>query len=206
MAAKDKLSGPDSSTGRAQARDWTGALGAAGTYFLTGFLMSAARIAGSAAPFGAAVVAQAGAGLNGVASLAGACLGYLAVGGLAWGIRYAAACVLIFTVGFIFIDSRVRGRVWFMPACAAAIMAATGLLGGLSSGQEPAKLIVPALAEAVLSAGAVCFFREALSTAERTTEAAVKRHDAAVIVFAACALMALSRLNIMGVISVVPVT
>ena len=202
MAAKDKLSGPDSSAGRAQARNWTGALGAAGTYFLTGFLMSAARIAGSAAPFGAAVVAQAGAGLNGVASLAGACLGYLAVGGLAWGIRYAAACVLIFTVGFIFIDSRVRGRVWFMPACAAAIMAATGLLGGLSSGQEPAKLIVPALAEAVLSAGAVCFFREALSTAERTTEAAVKRHDAAVIVFAACALMALSRLNIMGVISV----
>lgn len=202
MAAKDKLSGPDSSAGRAQARNWTGALGAAGTYFLTGFLMSAARIAGSAAPFGAAVVAQAGAGLNGVASLAGACLGYLAVGGLAWGIRYAAACVLIFTVGFIFIDSRVRGRVWFMPACAAAIMAATGLLGGLSSGQEPAKLIVPALAEAVLSAGAVCFFREALSTAERTTEAAVKRHDAAVIVFAACSLMALSRLNIMGVISV----
>ena len=202
MAAKDKLSGPDSSAGRAQARNWTGALGAAGTYFLTGFLMSAARIAGSAAPFGAAVVAQAGAGLNGVASLAGACLGYLAVGGLAWGIRYAAACVLIFTVGFIFIDSRVRGRVWFMPACAAAIMAATGLLGGLSSGAEPAKLIVPALAEAVLSAGAVCFFREALSTAERTTEAAVKRHDAAVIVFAACALMALSRLNIMGVISV----
>ena len=202
MAAKDKLSGPDSSAGRAQARNWTGALGAAGTYFLTGFLMSAARIAGSAAPFGAAVVAQAGAGLNGVASLAGACLGYLAVGGLAWGIRYAAACVLIFTVGFIFIDSRVRGRVWFLPACAAAIMAATGLLGGLSSGAEPAKLIVPALAEAVLSAGAVCFFREALSTAERTTEAAVKRHDAAVIVFAACALMALSRLNIMGVISV----
>ena len=202
MAAKDKLSGPDSSAGRAQARNWTGALGAAGTYFLTGFLMSAARIAGTAAPFGAAVVAQAGAGLNGVASLAGACLGYLAVGGLAWGIRYAAACVLIFTVGFIFIDSRVRGRVWFMPACAAAIMAATGLLGGLSSGAEPAKLIVPALAEAVLSAGAVCFFREALSTAERTTEAAVKRHDAAVIVFAACALMALSRLNIMGVISV----
>ena len=37
MAAKDKLSGPDSSAGRAQARNWTGALGAAGTYFLTGF-------------------------------------------------------------------------------------------------------------------------------------------------------------------------
>lgn len=202
MAAKDKLNGPDSPVSRAQARNWTGALGAAGTYFLTGFLMSAARIAGSAAPFGAAVVAQSGAGLNGVASLAGACLGYLAVGGLAWGIRYAAACVLIFTVGFIFIDSRVRARVWFMPVCAAVIMAATGLLGGLSTGEEPVELIVPALVEAVLSAGAVCFFHEALSTAERTTEATVKRHDAAVIVFAACALMALSRLNIMGVISV----
>lgn len=54
----------------------------------------------------------------------------------------------------------------------------------------------------MLSAGAVCFFREALSMGERSTEASEKRHDAAVIVFAACALMALSRLNIMGVISV----
>lgn len=202
MAARDKLNGPGAAAEGARARNWTGALGAAGAYFLTGFLMSAARIAGSAAPFGAAMVAQAGSGLNGIASLAGACLGYLAVGGLAWGIRYAAACVLIFTAGFIFIDSRVRGSLWFMPVCAAAIMAATGLLGGLSTGEDPLKLILPALVEAVLSAGAVCFFREAMSTAERSTEAAIKRHDAAVIVFAACALMALSRLNIMGVLSV----
>lgn len=157
MAARDKLNGPGAAAEGARARNWTGALGAAGAYFLTGFLMSAARIAGSAAPFGAAMVAQAGSGLNGIASLAGACLGYLAVGGLAWGIRYAAACVLIFTAGFIFIDSRVRGSLWFMPVCAAAIMAATGLLGGLSTGEDPLKLILPALVEAVLSAGAVCF-------------------------------------------------
>ena len=61
---------------------------------------------------------------------------------------------------------------------------------------------MPAVVEAVLAAGAVCFFREALSMGERGTEASEKRHDAAVIVFAACALMALSRLNIMGVISI----
>ena len=54
MAARDKLNGPGAAAEGARARNWTGALGAAGAYFLTGFLMSAARIAGSAAPFGAA--------------------------------------------------------------------------------------------------------------------------------------------------------
>ena len=39
---------------------------------------------------------------------------------------------------------------WFMPVCAAAIMAATGLLGGLSTGEDPLKLILPALVEACL--------------------------------------------------------
>ena len=202
MAGRDRSGGSEIPARRSILSGRAGALGAAGVYFLTGFLMSAARFAGTAAPFGAAAVAQAGAGLNGVASLAGACLGYLAVGGLTWGIRYAAACVLIFTAGFIFIDSKVRGRVWFMPALTASVMAATGLLGGLAAGDEPLELILPAVVEAVLSAGAVCFFREALSMGERSTEASEKRHDAAVIVFAACALMALSRLNIMGVISV----
>ena len=84
MAARDKLNGPGAAAEGARARNWTGALGAAGAYFLTGFLMSAARIAGSAA-LRRAMVAQAGSGLNGIASLAGACLGYLAVGGLAGG-------------------------------------------------------------------------------------------------------------------------
>ncbi len=202
MTGRNAAGGPEVPAKRGILRGKMGALGAAGVYFLTGFLMSAARFAGSAAPFGAAAVAQAGAGLNGVASLAGACLGYLAVGGLSWGIRYAAACVLIFTAGFIFIDSKVRSRLWFMPLLTACIMAATGLLGGLAAGDEPVELILPAVVEAVLSAGAVCFFREALSLGDRSTEASEKRHDAAVIIFAACALMALSRLNIMGVISI----
>ena len=202
MADRGRTGGSELPAKRGILTGKAGALGAAGVYFLTGFLMSAARFAGTAAPFGAAAVAQAGAGLNGVASLAGACLGYLAVGGMAWGIRYAAACVLIFTAGFIFIDSKLRPRLWFMPVLTASVMAATGLLGGLAAGDEPLELILPAVIEAVLSAGAVCFFREALSMGDRSTEASEKRHDAAVIVFAACALMALSRLVIMDVISV----
>lgn len=167
MAARDKLNGPGAAAEGARARNWTGALGAAGAYFLTGFLMSAARIAGSAAPFGAAMVAQAGSGLNGIASLAGACLGYLAVGGLAWGIRYARSLRADIHSGLHIHRQPCPRRLWFMPVCAAAIMAATGLLGGLSTGEDPLKLILPALVEAVLSAGAVCFFREAMSTAER---------------------------------------
>lgn len=83
MADRDRSGGSELPARRGILSGKAGALGAAGVYFLTGFLMSAARFAGTAAPFGAAAVAQAGAGLNGVASLAGACLGYLAVGGMA---------------------------------------------------------------------------------------------------------------------------
>ena len=39
MAARDKLNGPGAAAEGARARNWTGARGAAGAYFLTGFLM-----------------------------------------------------------------------------------------------------------------------------------------------------------------------
>ena len=56
MAGRDKAGGPEIPAKRVSLSGRAGALGAAGVYFLTGFLMSAARFAGTAAPFGAAAV------------------------------------------------------------------------------------------------------------------------------------------------------
>lgn len=176
-------------------------LGVAGAQFLIGFLMSAGRFSGTMAPFGVAAVAQAGTGLNGLATLAGACLGYLATGGLDWGIRYAAACVLAFTLSFIIGDSRGSASPWMMPVSAFAVTAATGALGRLAGGLGNAEVAAEVLVEALLAGGAAYFFKEALTPGERQTESAEKRHDAAVTVLAACALMAVSRVHIAGAVS-----
>ncbi len=201
MADRDRAAGRELPARGENTQETMRAIAGGGLRFLLGFLMSAGRFAGSMAPFGVAAVAQAGTGLGGLATLAGSCLGYLATGGLDWGIRYAAACVLAFTLSFIIGDPRTASSPWLMPASAFAVMAATGALGRLAGGLGSAEAAAEVLTESLLAAGAAYFFREALTPRERQTETAEKRHDAAVTVLAACALMAVSRVHILGVVS-----
>ncbi len=202
MAAKDKAKalGVPVQEGDRTAQMRT--IGMAGLRFLIGFLMSAGRAGASAAPFGVAAVAEAGTGLNGMATLAGACLGYLTTGGLEWGIRYVAAAVLVFTVRFIFQDAKFCKHPAFMPLSASAVMLLTGMLSSFTGKAAVSGAVFIVGLESLLAGGAAFFFREALSKYERTTEAAETRHDAAVIVFAACGLMALSRVTVISVISI----
>ena len=81
-------------------------------HFLGGFLMSAGQLMGKLAPFGVAAVAAVPGGLNGASTLAGAALGYLVTGPLEWGIRYAAGCVVVFTLLFIFQDAKWSRLPW----------------------------------------------------------------------------------------------
>ncbi len=174
----------------------------AGLHFLLGFLMSALRVNGGAAPFGVAAVAQAGPGANGVCALAGAALGYLVTGGIEWGIKYAAACVLAFTAVFVLQDIRLSERDWFRPLCAGAVMLLAGILGSFSGalGLGAASLLV--LVESILAATATYFFQEALSAQERTTESAELRREAAMAVLMACGLAALSGVRLFSVLSI----
>ena len=173
----------------------------AGLNFLIAFLMSAIRVTGGAAPFGVAAVAQAGSGISGMCALAGAALGYLTTGGLEWGVKYAAASVLVFTVGFVLQDLSIRGRTWFMPLCSALAMTLAGVLGSFSSGLTAGQNVVHIGVEAGLAAAGAYFFREALSTEERSTESAELCHMAAMAVFIGCGLAAVSRVSVLGVIS-----
>lgn len=201
MAAKDKAKALGVPVQDSDRTAQMHSIGMAGLRFLIGFLMSAGRAGASAAPFGVAAVAEAGTGLNGMATLAGACLGYLTTGGLEWGIRYVAAAVLVFTVRFIFQDASFCRHPAFMPLSAAAVMLLTGMLSSFTGGGTGSMVFTVGI-ESLLAGGAAFFFREALSKRERSTEAAETRHDAAIIVFAACALMALSRVTVISVISI----
>lgn len=187
-------SGPDTA--------WMKTAAIAGLNFLIAFLMSAIRISGYAAPFGVAAVAAAGSGLSGVCALAGATLGYLATGGLEWGVKYAAASVLVFTIRFVLQDMRVCGRSWFMPLCAILVMGLAGLLGSFASGLSAWDNILHIGVESLLAGAGAYFFREALSTEERSTESAELRHEAAVAVFIGCAFAAVAGVEIFNVISI----
>lgn len=170
-------------------------------HFLGGFLMSAGQLMGKLAPFGVAAVAAVPGGLNGASTLAGAALGYLVTGPLEWGIRYAAGCVVVFTLLFIFQDAKWSRLPWAAPLTAGLVMAATGLLGCAAAGLSLLDELPGIVSESALCAGGAFFFREALSPRRALTELAGKRHDAAVAILAACALMSLARIQFMGVVS-----
>lgn len=90
-----------------------------GTHFALGFVTGCVRVFGSCAPFGVAMAARSGGGLGGLACVLGAAAGYLVSGSLAWGLRYMAALVLVFTTAFLLRETAIAHRSWFMPAVAA---------------------------------------------------------------------------------------
>ena len=169
-------------------------------YALMGFLLSQARVLEDGAPFGMAFVACAGSGLSGVCALIGASLGYLS-GGLAWGIRYVAAAVMVYTIGFLFHELSLSRTAFFMPSAAAAVMALTGLLGSFRLMETAVPVPAEIFLETALAFAGSFFFREALSGALRSTEAAELRHSVSRMILTACVLIALSRLVLFHTVS-----
>lgn len=176
-------------------------IGRCGVSFLLGFTLAAARVRASGAPFGMAMVASAGSGLLGVGALLGASLGYLATGGLEWGIRYVAASVLVYTLGFVFHELPLSRRTFFMPAVAALVMALTGVLGSFSRLSSEPPWLASLILETVLAFGGAALFREAMTDRLRHTEAEELRHGISVLALCAVALMALSRLVLFDTVS-----
>lgn len=174
----------------------------AALYFALGFVMSGARVLQDGAPFGLAMAACAGAGVDGVCCLVGASLGYFVTGGLEWGIKYAAACVMAFTAAFVFADTKIYGKTFFLPSVAGIVMAAAGFLGTFAAEPGGINGTVRLCLETVLAFSGCWLFREALSAGMPETESAEVRHGAAVTLTIACALASLSRITVLGDISV----
>lgn len=172
-------------------------------YLLYGALMACGRVMDVGAPFGIAVVACAGAGANGVCALLGACTGYIMSGGIEWGVRYLAAAVLMYTLSYLFRELDIYKRSFFMPACAALVMMLTGFLSTYSAIRDNSVPVIAALfLDVALSFGGTYFFTAALSGDKGRTESEELRYDVAVLITAACTVMAFSRLEVFGTVSV----
>ena len=175
-------------------------LGAA-LYCVLGFTTAAARMTGNMAPFGAAMVAAAGPHLGGAAALIGACVGYLVTGGLNWGIRYVASCVLMYTASFVFQNLNVYRRQSFMPIVAACIATVTTALSTIAVTRQDVPVAVRLFLEVVLTGCCVYFFSDALSGREGTTELEELQRNMSLTVLAACVLMSGARVQMFGFIS-----
>lgn len=170
-------------------------------HLIGGVLLASARLLGAAGPFGMAAVAASGAGLNGVFCLAGAAVGYILSAGLAGGIRYLAAVVLVYTVSFAFQDTRIGKARVFAPTAAGAAALLTGILSSFTTVFIEAPTAAVILIETVFSFGGCWFFREALSDTERTTESEELRYAGSVLITSAVLLMALSQIVLLETIS-----
>ena len=171
-----------------------------GIYMVLGFTMSCARILENGAPLGMAMVACSGSGISGVFALAGAALGYLVSGGVEWGIRYIASSVLIYTISFVFHELNIYKQKFFMPAAAAAVMALTGFLGSFYVPEREIPLFAELFLETTLAFGGTFFFKEALSQ-PGSSESAEILHSISCVIMASSALMAVSRIEFFGVVS-----
>ena len=129
---------------------------------LLGAVLAGAEIFGGYAPFGVGMVACSGSGTDGLCALLGACFGYLSFRGFSDGLRYAAACVLVFSVAFAFYDIGLYQKAWFMPLVASAMDAVTGFVY-LSDTAWKISEVVFFTTEVILAGGSAYFYRLAFS-------------------------------------------
>ncbi|MDR1132172.1 MAG: SpoIIE family protein phosphatase [Oscillospiraceae bacterium] len=169
--------------------------------FILGFIMSGSVIMEGLAPFGIAIVGRARAGWSGISCLIGACLGYILLGGFDWGIKYVATITLVFTVAFVFRETRIIRKAWFMPAAVSAVTAVTSFLNTyefLNSFPNA----VGVFTELVLAGAGTYFFSVALTPQETGGAAAEHRQAISLLLLFACLLMSLARVEIMGAVSI----
>ena len=137
--------------------------------FLLGAVLAGGGLFGGYAPFGVGLVACSGPGSGGLCALLGACWGYLVFQGFSEGLRCAAACVLVFSIGFAFYDVGVCRKSWFMPLMASAMDAVTGFVY-LSDAAWRADRVVFFISEVILAGGSAYFYRVAFSSWQRQEE------------------------------------
>lgn len=169
--------------------------------FVLGFAMSCSVVMTNLAPFGIGIVGRAGADAGGICCLLGAAIAYIFVGGFDWGIKYVATITLIFTISFVFRDTRVIKKPWFMPVVVAALTAVTSYLNTFEFIDNfPDAISV--FTEVVLAGASCWFFTLALTPVKNGSEQAEKNQAVGILVLFACLLMSITSVTIAHVISV----
>lgn len=168
--------------------------------FLLGYVLAGGEIFGGAAPFGVGLVACSGSGMDGLLATVGAIMGYLTLKGMEGGLRYAAACVLVYSVAFAFYDAGIYRKGWFMPVVGAVMDAITGAVY-LGNGRWTGAGVVFFLTEILLVGASAWFYRLAFSPWKEKEEWLDTRQGVSVLYLMGTVLVALSGLTFFGGLS-----
>ncbi len=170
--------------------------------FMISFLLSRAIIFSEYAPFGVAFTAAL-AGIDGsVAAFSGAFLGYTLLWGRVDGLKYAACCVLCFSAGAIFRQTKAMAYKFFMPLAAAVSLASVGFVFIAEDGASLSDILL-FFSELLLVAGSTWFYRDVfLKAGEEEKSSLWKRERAAgLMVLTVTLLSSLCGTTIFGIIS-----
>lgn len=165
--------------------------------FLLSAVLSGAELLDDRALFGLAAVGVCRPGWEGLSALLGASLGYLSFRGFVEGLRYIAACMMVYAVALSLGEFHIYRRRWFMPTVCAALNALVGFVyqsaAGWGSGAP-----VGFLTEVILTAGTVYFFRLAFDLLEQpqAASALTVQQTVGVLVLAAAVMLTLSRVTV----------
>ncbi len=173
-----------------------------GVRFLLSAVLAGAELMGGHSLFALALVAVCNPGLEGLAALFGAALGYLSFWGVVEGLRYIAAAMMVYAVALALGEFPLYRRPWFMPGVAAAVNGMVGFVYQSAAGWGRGDA-VGFVTEVVLTAGTVCLYRQAfdLWEARRPGNEVTVRQLAGAIALCATLMMTLTRVNVAGAYS-----
>lgn len=170
--------------------------------FLLAAALAGAEVLDGRALFGLALVGVCRPGLEGLAALLGAALGYLSFRGFVEGLRYIAACMIVYAVSLALGEFRLYGQRWFMPAVCALVNALVGFVYQSAAGWSGAAA-VGFVTEVVLTAGTVYFYRLAFDALDqpRPGGALSPQQTVGLLVLGATVMLTLARVTVAGAYS-----
>ena len=167
--------------------------------FLLAAVLAGAELMGGHALFALALVGVCEPGLEGLAALLGAALGYLTFRGVVEGLRYIAASMMVYAVSLALGEFEIFRRRWFMPAVCAALNGLVGFVYQSAAGWGRGTGI-GFVTEVALTAGTVCLYRQAFDVWEKRRPGGefTVRQGAGVLMLCATLMMALARVTVAG--------
>ena len=163
--------------------------------FILGALLSGAKILGGYVPFGAAITASSGSGVEGISCLLGVISGYLIFNSFENAVKYIAISLLVYAVAFTFRGTKVITMEWAMPLAAAFIAGCIGIVYTAYEGWRILSITMY-ISETILIGGAAYFFKIALSPwGGKDKSDGEMRHTVSMLLLIGCCLITAQRIR-----------